>query len=137
MGSPLAASCARSDAFRAVNRQPGAVQEYPLADPGYMGPEIYLLRRVDNREIQNAIRNPVVRAFNQRHAARRVEVEWGIGGPKNLFRRSLTKCPNRRNRFALPFKACARLTNFVHRSRLDFSLQDHGEVDGDPVHEVL
>jgi hypothetical protein len=111
------------------------VQEYLLADPGYMGVEMYLLRRVDKREIQNAERNPVVRAFNQRHAARRVEVEWGIGGLKNRFRRFLTKCPNRRNRFALLFEACARLTNFVHRSRMDFSLQDHGEVDDDLVHE--
>jgi DDE superfamily endonuclease len=72
-----------------------AVQEYILGDPGYMGVDMYVLRRVDNREMSNANENPVVRAFNQRHVARRVEVEWGIGGLKNKFRRFLTQCPNR------------------------------------------
>jgi DDE superfamily endonuclease len=111
------------------------VQEYVLGDPGYMGVEMYVLRRVDNREMPNADENPVVGAFNQRHASRRVEVEWGIGGLKNKFRRFLTQCPNRRNRFALLFEACARLTNFIHRSRSDYSSTFHGEIDESGIHE--
>jgi DDE superfamily endonuclease len=112
-----------------------AVQEYILGDPGYMGVDMYVLRRVDNREMQNANENPVVRAFNQRHAARRVEVEWGIGGLKNKFRRFLTQCPNRRNRFARLFEACARLTNFIHRRRFDFSSTLHGEIGEGGIHD--
>jgi DDE superfamily endonuclease len=87
-----------------------------------MGVEIYALRRVDNREISNASGNPVVLAFNRKHAARRVEVDWDIGGLKNKFRCLLTICPSRRNRFALLFESCCRLKNFIHLSRLDFSI---------------
>jgi hypothetical protein len=43
---------------------------------------MYVLQRVHNREIPNASGNPVVRAFNRKHVARRVEVDWGIGGLK-------------------------------------------------------
>jgi hypothetical protein len=46
-----------------------------------MGAEMFILRRLDNREADAA--NPVIRAFNKRHAAIRVQVEWGIGGLKN------------------------------------------------------
>jgi DDE superfamily endonuclease len=52
-----------------------AVQEYLLGDPGYMGVEMYALRRVDNREVPDANGNPIIRAFNQRHEACRFEVE--------------------------------------------------------------
>lgn len=90
---------------------------------------MYVLRRVDNREMTNTGNNPIVYAFNQRHAARRVQVEWGIGGIKNRFGRFLTKCPNRRHHFKVMFEACARLTNYIHRRRMDFSTQDHGGIE--------
>jgi DDE superfamily endonuclease len=64
-------------------------QEYLLGDPGYMGVEMYILRRMDGRESVQGT-NPVVDAFIRRHAARRVQVEWGIGGLKNRFRRFLS-----------------------------------------------
>jgi hypothetical protein len=93
-----------------------------------MGVEMYVLRGVENREISNASGNLVVRAFNRKHAACRVEVEWGIAGLKNKFRRLLTICPNRRNRFSLLLEDCCRLTNFMHRSRLAFSISEHGLI---------
>jgi hypothetical protein len=51
-------------------------------------------------------------------------VVWKFNGNRraeNRFRRFLTKCPSRRNRFAFLFEACATLKNFVHRSRMDLS----------------
>lgn len=104
------------------------VQEYLLGDPGYMGVEMYILRRIDGREIQGDQANPVVRAFNKRHAAVRVQVEWGIGGLKNRWRRFLHTCPSRRDIFGVVFEACCRLTNFIHRSRMDFSMADLGPI---------
>ena len=56
--------------------------EYLLGDPGYMGAEMFILRKVDNRERNADGGNPVIDAFNRRHAAERVKVEWGIGGLK-------------------------------------------------------
>jgi hypothetical protein len=112
-------------------------QEYLFGDPGYMGVEMYILRRMDGRESVQGT-DPVVDAFNRRLAARRVQVEWGIGGLKNRFRRFLSWCPSRRSLFAPMFEACCRLTNFIHRSRMEFSIMDVGhnepqeEVSGDP-----
>jgi DDE superfamily endonuclease len=57
------------------------VQEYLLGDPGYMGAEMFILRRVDGREVIDE-GSAVADAFNKRHASRRVQVEWGIGGLK-------------------------------------------------------
>jgi DDE superfamily endonuclease len=97
--------------------------EYLLGDPGYVGVEMYILRRVHRRELPtdpNAA--AVAEAFNRRHAAERVKVEWGIGGLKIRFRRLLTNCPSRRGSFAPVFTACCILTNFIHRNRMDFSI---------------
>jgi hypothetical protein len=63
------------------------------------------------------------------------KLNWGIGGLKNKFRQFLTQCPNRRNRFARLFEACARLTNFIHRRRFDFSSTLHGEIGEGGIHE--
>jgi hypothetical protein len=89
---------------------------------------MYVLRKVDNREIPNASGNPVVGAFNIKHAARRVDVDWGIAGFKNKFRRMLKICPNRRSRFASLFESCCMLTNFRHRIRLDVFIAEHGFI---------
>jgi hypothetical protein len=42
-----------------------AVHEYLLGDPGYMGVEMYVVRRVDNREVPDANGNPIIRAFTR------------------------------------------------------------------------
>ena len=116
--------------FQNENRD--MVEEYLLGDPGYMGADMFILRRVDNREADAA--NPVIRAFNKRHAAIRVQVEWGIGGLKKRFKRFLGTCPTRRDLFAPVFEACCRMTNFIHRSRLDFSIVEVGEIAADNIH---
>jgi hypothetical protein len=55
--------------------------EYVLGHPGYMGAEMFVMRRKYNRERNpNDLENPVINAFNKRHAAERVRVEWSIGG---------------------------------------------------------
>jgi DDE superfamily endonuclease len=116
---------------------PDEVQEYVLGDPGYMGAEMYILRRIDRREQpQHENGDLVAEAFNRRHASKRVQVEWGIGGLKSRFRRFLGIFPCRRDAFATYFEACARLTNFIHRRRLDFTITDLGysalnEIDED------
>jgi hypothetical protein len=57
--------------FRNENRD--EVEECLLGDTGYMGADMFILRRVDNRKADAA--NPVVRAFNKRHPAKCVQVE--------------------------------------------------------------
>jgi hypothetical protein len=105
------------------------VGEYLLGDPGYLGADMYVLRRVDFREVAWEDQNPVISAFNRRHSHRKIKVEWGIGGVKNKWRRFLDVCPSRRRNFEAVFDACCRLTNFIHRSRQDFSVVDLGEAD--------
>jgi DDE superfamily endonuclease len=112
------------------------VQEYLLGDPGYMGAEMFILRRVDGREVIEE-GSAVADAFNKRHASRRVKVEWGIGGLKNRFRKFLTVCSNRRYKFRAIFESCCRLTNFAHRHRLEFRTEDLGSQAGTAEDEEI
>jgi DDE superfamily endonuclease len=93
--------------------------------------EMYVLRRVHTREMPadpNAA--AVAEAFNRKHAAERIKVEWGIGGLKTRFRRLLTNCPTRRGSFSSMFTACCILTNFIHRNRMEFSIVSADESPG-------
>jgi DDE superfamily endonuclease len=111
--------------------------EYLLGDPGYVGVEMYILRRAQRRELPtdtNAV--AVAEAFNRMRAAERVKVEWGIGGLKIRFRRLLTKCPSSRASFSPVFTACCILTNYIHRNRMDFSISsaENNVIEGN-LHE--
>jgi hypothetical protein len=75
---------------------------------------MYVLRKVDLREVALENHTPVITAFNKQLNKRRVKVEWGIGAIKNKWRRFLDVCPTRRKNFRPVFHACCRLTNFVH-----------------------
>jgi DDE superfamily endonuclease len=70
------------DYFRCDNLED--VQEYLLGDSGYMGAEMFILRRVDGREVIED-GSVVADAFNKRHASRKVQVEWGIVALKTDF----------------------------------------------------
>lgn len=103
------------------------ILEFLLGDPGYLGWEMFIMRRVDAREIvggvpegvaPGGVGNPVLDAFNARHAGRRVKVEWGIGGLKNKWRVFLGTFPLRRDCFKVAFEAAAVMTNFIHRRRM-------------------
>ena len=114
------------------------VIEFLLGDPGYMGWEMFILRRIDAREIVGGVRdgvepgrvgNNVIDAFNCRHAGRRVKVEWGIGGIKNKWRIFLGTFPLRRNCFKIAFEAAAVMTNFIHKRRMRLDLINLGDAD--------
>jgi hypothetical protein len=97
---------------------------------------MYVLRRVHRREIPadpNAA--AVAEAFNRRHAAERIKVEWGIGGLKTRFRRLLTNCPTRRASFSSMFTTCCILTNFIHRNRKEFTIVSTAESQGEMASE--
>jgi hypothetical protein len=113
--------------FTRTESAEGDYFEYLLGDPGYLGVDMYILRRVDRRE-QNAGNPPnqVVEAFNKHHAGLRIQVEWGIGGLKNRFKKFLGITPNRQKKFSTMFAAAATLTNFVHRRRQDFNIAELG-----------
>jgi hypothetical protein len=117
------------------NNNLDVVQEYLLGDPGYIGVEMFILRRVDGRELMED-GNPVADAFNRRHAARRIQVEWGIGGMKSRFQKFLTVSTSRRSGFRSYFEDCCRLTNFLHRRRMDFAITDDGEYEQMPQQEL-
>jgi hypothetical protein len=96
--------------------------EYILGDPGYVGVEMYVMRRVHRRELPaDPGAAAVAEAFNRRQTEI-VKVEWGIGGLKIRFKRLLTHSPTRRASFAPGFTACCILTNFLPRRRLEFTI---------------
>ena len=61
----------------------------------------------------------VVDAWNKIHAVYRIQVQWGIGGLKQKWRRLMKRFDNRRPQFGLFFEAAAKLTNFLHRRRMN------------------
>jgi len=64
-------------------------REYLLGDPGYLGEEMYIMRRLGEREIPGDPNLLAIDAYNKMHAGYRVAVEWGIGGLKRKWKRML------------------------------------------------
>ena len=56
--------------------------EYLLGDPGYVGEEMFIMRRLGEREIPEGADLSRIRLYNKMHAGYRIRVEWGIGGLK-------------------------------------------------------
>jgi len=98
--------------------------EYVLGDPGYIGEEMYIMRRVDRREATADGDLSVADAFNAMHAGYRVKVEWGIGGLKPKWRRFMKLYDASHQNFPHLFRAATVLTNFLQRRRHDMA----GEV---------
>lgn len=93
----------------------------PFTTAGYLGVEMYIMRRVDAREFVN-IQGDVLNAYNKRHAGKRVKVEWGIGGVKMKWGILHNTFNLRRHKFAVIFEACCKLVNFIHRHRRDYGI---------------
>ena len=90
---------------------------------------MFIMRRVDSRENIGLI-GPALEAYNKRHAGKRVAVEWGIGGVKMKWKVLRGTFPMRRWKYSKVLRCCCILTNFIHRRRNDFSIQELGEVQG-------
>jgi hypothetical protein len=90
---------------------------------------MFIMRRVDNREVAG-IAGPALEAYNKKHAGRRIKVEWGIGGLKMKWRILNGVFRARRVKYAVIMKACCILTNFLHRRRMNLSMEDLGNARG-------
>jgi hypothetical protein len=90
---------------------------------------MFIMRRIDNRELSGAA-GPALVAYNEKHAGRRINVEWGIGGLKMKWRILNGTFPFQRVKFAVVMKACCILTNFLHRRRMNLDMNDLGNARG-------
>lgn len=90
---------------------------------------MFIMRRVDQREAVDAV-GPALQAYNKVHAGKRIKVEWGIGGLKMRWRILNGTWKNRRNKFSTTMRACAILTNFLHRRRRNMDIEDAGVAVG-------
>ena len=110
--------------------------EFLLGDPGYVGEEMFIMRRFDRRDMVqlNSEELSAVEAYNAMHGGLRVKVEWGIGGLKRKWKRLMKRFDARREKFDLLFKAAAILTNFIHRRRMDMHAYAEGDRDNDEDH---
>ena len=66
------------------------------------------------------IQQPVVDAWNKMHARYRIQIEWGIGGLKQKWRRLMKRLNNKYPLFVLFLEVVAKLTNFFHRQCMNF-----------------
>ena len=95
--------------------------EYLLGDPGYVGEDMFIMRRIGQRELAGAEDGDelAIHQYNKMHAGLRVRVEWGIGGLKRKFKRLMKRFDNTKEKFSHLFVAGCILTNFIHRRRMD------------------
>jgi hypothetical protein len=52
---------------------------------GYLGEDKFIMRRIGIRELPLNVDLLVVEAYNKKHAWKRVNLEWGIGGLKRKW----------------------------------------------------
>ena len=81
---------------------------------------MYIMRRIDAREMNNAEMPAAITAYNKMHAGMRIAVEWGIGGLKRKWKRLMKGFDSTKPKFPDIFTAAAILTNFLHRRRRTF-----------------
>ncbi|KAG9415386.1 hypothetical protein AC1031_008828 [Aphanomyces cochlioides] len=98
--------------------------EYLLGDPGYVGEEMFIMRRIGERELHSDVDMSSVRLYNKMHA-----VEWGIGGLKRKWRRLMKTFDATKERFPIMFTAGCIMTNFIHRREMDFTFDLLGQRD--------
>jgi hypothetical protein len=94
-----------------------------FGDPGYVGEEMFIMRRVGRREIPEGSDMEAVDLYNKMHAGHRVQVEWGIGGLKRKWKRFMKRFDSTKPRFPHLFQAGCIMTNFLHRRRIDMNLE--------------
>jgi hypothetical protein len=102
--------------------------EYLLGDPGYIGEDMFIMRRMAAREIP-VESQAVMEAFNKVHAGVRVQVEWGIGGMKRKWKRMMKTFDATKPKFTIIFKSACILTNFLHRRRMNMVARDNVNDD--------
>jgi hypothetical protein len=56
--------------------------EYLLGDHGYLGEDVFIMKRIGRCEIGPNVDQDVIRAYNKMHVGYKVQMEWGIGGLK-------------------------------------------------------
>jgi hypothetical protein len=102
--------------------------EYLPGDTGYVGEEMFIMRRIGQRELPaEDLDNQAVHQFNKMHACLKVRVEWGIGGLKRKFKRLMKRFDNTKQKFPHLFMAGCILTNFIHRRRMNMHYEIMGE----------
>ena len=79
--------------------------EYILGDSRYAGMEMFIMRRIQGHEIGDGISQEVVDTWNKMHAGYRIQVEWGIGGLKQQWRRLMKRFDNTRPQYQHLFDA--------------------------------
>ena len=104
--------------------------KYILGDSGYVGPEMFIMWRIQRHKIGERISQEVIDAMNKMHVGYRIQIEWGIGGLKQKWQRFMKRFDNQCPRFCHFFDATAKLTNFFYQRHMIFDkvlLEDQEE----------
>jgi DDE superfamily endonuclease len=100
--------------------------EYLLGDPGYIGEEMFIMRRVGRREVPDESDMGAIDLYNRMHAGYRVRVEWGIGGLKRKWKRFMKRFDSTKPKFPHLFQAGCIMTNVLHRRRMEMNFEVMG-----------
>jgi hypothetical protein len=59
--------------------------EYLLEGLGYVGEEMFIMRRIGKLEIGPNVDQDAIKTYNKMHVGYKVQVEWGIGELKRKW----------------------------------------------------
>jgi hypothetical protein len=86
-----------------------------LGDPGYIGEEMFIMRRIGRCEIGFNVDQDVIRAYNKIDVGYGVRAEWGTRGLKRKWRWLMKRFDSTKPKYIVLFRVVVILTNFLHR----------------------
>ncbi len=99
--------------------------EYLLVDPGYLGEEMFIMRRMGKQDLPLNADHGVVNVYNKMHVGFRVQVEWEIGGFKKKWKHLMKRFDSTKPKLSHLFQA----KHFPHQlpspSSDGLHIQDH------------
>ncbi len=107
--------------------------EYLLGDLGYLGEDMFIMKRIRRCEIGPNVDQDVIRTYNKMNVGYKVQMEWGIGGLKKKRKQLMKRFDSTKPKYAILFKVTTILINFMHRHRMDFTFEIIGEQLPNPV----
>jgi hypothetical protein len=89
--------------------------EYLLGDNGYLGEEMFIMKRIRRCDISLNVDQDAIKTYNKMHVGYRVRLEWAIGGLKRKWRWLMKRFDSTKPKYTILLRVAITLTNFLHK----------------------
>ncbi len=97
--------------------------EYLLGDLGYVGEEMFIMRRIGRHEISPNANKDAIKTYNKMHVGYKVWVEWGIGELKRKWKWLMKRFDSTKPKYTILFKDVFILIFFLRKHQMDFTFE--------------